>query len=71
MERQLKTAAIKNYTIHLDESVERDDGSVFTDHQVRGRFKAKGLANPQVEWMECTLGRPHAGARGARAGLLF
>jgi hypothetical protein len=30
---QLKTAAIKNYTIELDESAERDDGTIFTDHQ--------------------------------------
>src|SRR5205809_4949779 len=32
---QLKTANIKNYTIELDEIAERDDGSVFTDHEVR------------------------------------
>lgn len=32
---QLKTAAIKNYTIELDESAERDDGTIFTDHQLR------------------------------------
>ena len=31
VDQQLKTAAIKNYTIHLDESAEREDGSVFTD----------------------------------------
>ena len=30
---QLKTAAIKNYTIELDESAERDDGTIFTDHR--------------------------------------
>jgi hypothetical protein len=53
VQQQLKTAAIKNYTIHLDESAERVDGSVFTDHQVRGRLKAKGFANPELEWMEC------------------
>jgi hypothetical protein len=29
---QLKTAAIKNFTIELDESAVRDDGSLFTDH---------------------------------------
>jgi hypothetical protein len=53
--QQLKTAAIKNYTIHLDESAERADGSVFTDHQVRARLRAKGFANPELEWMECAL----------------
>ncbi|WP_326547815.1 DEAD/DEAH box helicase family protein [Mycolicibacterium sp. ND9-15] len=53
--QQLKTAAIKNYTIQIDESAERDDGSVFTDHQVRTRLKQKGFANPQLEWMKCSV----------------
>ena len=55
VDQQLKTAAIKNYTIHVDESAERDDGAVFTDHEVRARLKAKGFANPQLEWMACTV----------------
>ncbi|OBK17864.1 DEAD/DEAH box helicase family protein [Mycobacterium asiaticum] len=55
VDQQLKTAAIKNYTIHLDESAEREDGSIFTDHQVRARLKAKGFTNAELEWMECTL----------------
>jgi hypothetical protein len=53
--QQLKTAAIENFTIQLDESAERDDGSTFSDHQVRARLKAKGFANPQLEWMQCTV----------------
>lgn len=32
---QLKTAAIKNYTIELDEFAKREDGSIFSDHEVR------------------------------------
>ena len=32
---QLKTAAITNYTIELDEPAERDDGAIITDHAVR------------------------------------
>jgi hypothetical protein len=55
VDQQLKTAAIKNHTIHIDESAEREDGSVFTDHQVRARLKAKGFANPELEWMECSV----------------
>lgn len=55
IEQQLKTAAIENYTIRLDESADRDDGSTFSDHQVRARLKAKGFANPQLEWMQCTV----------------
>lgn len=52
---QLKTAAITNFTIELDESGERDDGSIITDHAVRERLKQKGFANPQLEWMRCTV----------------
>lgn len=55
IDQQLRTAAIENYTIHLDESAERDDGSTFSDHQVRARLKAKDFANPQLEWMQCTV----------------
>lgn len=53
--QQLKTAAIKNFTIRLDEPAECDDGSFFTDHQVRARLKAKGFLNPELEWMRCAL----------------
>ncbi len=52
---QLKTAAIKNFTIELEESAERDDGSIFTDHEVRAALKRKGFANPIKEWMRCEL----------------
>ena len=52
---QLKTAAIANYTIELDEPGEADDGSIITDHAVRDALKRKGFANPQLEWMRCSL----------------
>ncbi len=52
---QLKTAAIKNYTIELDEPAERDDGTIFTDHQVRDVLIKKGLENVELEWMRCTI----------------
>src|SRR6185369_15148406 len=48
---QLKTAAIRNYTIVLDESAERDDGTIFTDHDVRAALRKKNFANPELEWM--------------------
>ncbi|ANL28671.1 GIY-YIG nuclease domain-containing protein [Rhizobium phaseoli] len=50
---QLKTAAIANYTIELDESAERDDGSIITDHAVRDALRRKGFVNPVLEWMQC------------------
>jgi hypothetical protein len=52
---QLKTAAIKNYTIELDESAERDDGSIFTDHEVRAALVKKGFENTELEWMRCSV----------------
>ena len=72
---QLKTANIKNYKIELDEIAERDDGTTFTDHEVRAALIKKGCANTELEWMRCTLkdvkavlialrtGQPIAGSR--------
>jgi len=52
---QVKTAAIKNYRIDLDESAGRDDGSLISDHQVRAALVRKGFENVELEWMRCTL----------------
>lgn len=52
---QLRTAAIKNYRIELNEPAEREDGSIITDHEVRTALKAKGFENPTLEWMRCTI----------------
>lgn len=52
---QLQTAAIHNFTIVLDASAERDDGSSISDHAVREALRRKGFVNPHGEWMQCTL----------------
>jgi len=52
---QLKTAAIKNYTIELDTPAERDDGTIFTDHDVRAALAKKRFENRELEWMRCTV----------------
>jgi hypothetical protein len=52
---QVKTAAIKNYRIELDESAERDDGTIFSDHDVRAALLRKKLANTELEWVRCTV----------------
>jgi len=52
---QVKTAAIKNYTIVLDEPAERDDGSIFSDHQVRAALARKGIERAELEWMRCAV----------------
>jgi len=52
---QVKTAAIKNYKIELDESAEREDGSIFSDHEVRAALVRKGFENVELEWMRCSV----------------
>lgn len=52
---QLKTAAIENFRIELDESAEREDGSIMTDHEVRAALVRKGYENTSLEWMRCTV----------------
>src|SRR5437764_1302617 len=42
--QQLKTPAIKNYKIELDESAEREDGTMFTDYEVREALVKKHRA---------------------------
>lgn len=52
---QLKTANIRNFRIALDEHAERDDGTVFTDHEVRAALAKKGFPSAELEWVRCTL----------------
>jgi hypothetical protein len=52
---QLKTAAIKNYTIELDESAERRDGTIFSDREVRAALVKKGFEKVELEWMRCRV----------------
>ena len=52
---QLKTAAIKNYKIELDESAERDDGTIYSDHEVRAALIQKKFENTELEWVRCTV----------------
>ena len=52
---QVKTAAIKNFRIELDESAARDDGVIFSDHEVRAALVRKGFENIELEWVRCTV----------------
>lgn len=54
IEEQTKTAGITP-TILLDVPAEREDGSSFTDFEVRARLVAKGFENVNLEWMRCSL----------------
>jgi len=56
---QTKTVGIKP-TILLDEPAEREDGTTFTDYQLRARLNAKGFESVEPakgagEWVRCTL----------------
>ena len=68
---QLKTANIKNYTIVLDEAAERDDGTTFTDHEVRAALAKKGCENTELEWTRCTLKDVKTVLTELRTGLRF
>lgn len=52
---QLKTAAIQNYRIELDELAARDDGTLFSDFDVRAALVKKGFENVQLEWVRCGI----------------
>lgn len=68
---QLKTAAIKNYRIELDEPAERDDGSIFTDHEVRAALLRKGFENPEGEWVRCSVADVRTVLTELRTGAWF
>jgi len=51
---QLKTAALP-YEILLEAAAMRNDGSVFTDHDVHRHLKKQGFNNPDGEWFECSI----------------
>jgi hypothetical protein len=68
---QLRTAAITNFRIELDEPAERDDGTIFTDHDVRAALIRRGIENTSLEWMRCTLADVHTVLTELRTGLRF
>jgi hypothetical protein len=68
---QLRTAGIKNFQIELDEPADREDGTVFTDHEVRARLVTKGFNNPELEWMRCSLDDVKTAVTELRTGKRF
>lgn len=68
---QLKTAAIKNYRIEIDELAERNDGTIFTDHDLRSALVAKGFENVELEWMRCSVTDVKTALAELRAGKQF
>jgi hypothetical protein len=43
------------YRIMLVESAMRNDGTVFTDHEVHHYLRKRGIKNPKGEWFECSV----------------
>ena len=68
---QLRTAAIENYRIVLDEDATRDDGAFISDHQVRAALVRKGFENPMGEWMRCTVADVRTVLAELRTGQVF
>ncbi|GAB3470895.1 DEAD/DEAH box helicase family protein [Azotobacter salinestris] len=68
---QLKTAAIKNFRIELDESAEREDGGLFSDHEVRAALVRKGFENVELEWVRCAADNVRTVLTELRTGQQF
>jgi hypothetical protein len=68
---QLKTAAIKNFKIELDEVAEREDGTIFADFDVRAALVKKGFENTELEWMRCSVADVQTVIAEIRIGKVF
>lgn len=58
------------YSILLDESAMRSDGTTFNDHDVHRMLKYNGIANPGGEWYACTLEQLKGAIHAVRTGQL-
>ena len=58
------------YRIVLEESAMRNDGTVFTDHDVHQYLRIVGVRNPEGEWFRCSLAQVKAAVIAVRTGQL-
>jgi len=58
------------YQILVEESAMRNDGTVFTDHEVHRYLRMTGLKNPDGEWFKCTVSQVKAAILAVREGTL-
>ncbi|OGR80965.1 MAG: restriction endonuclease [Elusimicrobia bacterium RIFCSPLOWO2_02_FULL_39_32] len=56
------------YKIVLEESAMRNDGTVFTDHEVHGFLRNRKTKNPEGEWFKCTVKEVKAAVIALRYG---
>lgn len=67
IKEQLATAGIK-YTILLEESAMRSDGSSFSDYDIHRYLRRKGFLNPHGEWFKCNVEDIQAALYAIRTG---
>src|SRR3989339_358941 len=58
------------YRIVLEESAMRNDGTVFTDHDVHRMVRINGVKNPEGEWFRCSVDQIKAAIIAVRTGQL-
>jgi len=68
---QLRTAAIKNYRIEVDEPAARDDGTFISDHELRAALARKGFERAELEWVRCSVADVRTALAELRAGQRF
>ena len=60
----------KPYRIVLEEPAMRNDGTVFTDHEVHNYLRYVGVKNPDGEWFSCSVEQVRAAIVAVRTGQL-
>ncbi len=58
------------YRIVLEEPAMRNDGTVFTDHDVHRMLRLNGVKNPEGEWFRCTVTEVKVAIIAVRTGQL-
>lgn len=59
------------FTVEVIEPADRDDGTLFSDHEVRARLKERGFENPELEWMRCSAADVRSAITELRTGARF
>ncbi len=55
------------YKIIVEESAMRNDGTIFSDHDVHSYLRAKGVKNPDGEWFKCSADEVKAAVIAVRS----
>lgn len=75
VQQQLLTANVQNYAIHVDELAEREDGTIFSDRDVRARLAGKGFNivpnenGKPSEWVVCDVADVRTAITELRTGV--